>query len=344
MRAFQLTNPGTAEVREIDDPQPAPGEVLVRVAGAGVCHSDLHILHASESLFPTPMTIGHEVSGTIDSLGDGVVGWDEGTPVLVYLAWGCGRCRHCAVGAENYCESHPRGTTPGPGLGANGGMAEYIAVPNRALVPLGDLDPVEAAPLTDAALTPYHAIALSRDRVSATSTAVLIGVGGLGHMGLQILRATSGATIVAVDSDESRLEQAVELGADHTLMSDDSTAGEIMRISGGVGADVVFDFVGIEPTLAIAAASIGSYGQITAVGLGGGELPFKSEPIPTFLPWGTTISRPYGGTRRDLQEVVALAQNGSIEVHVERFGLDDASNALDKLERGEISGRAVLVP
>src|SRR5690606_17082379 len=155
----------------------------------------------------------------------------------------------CAVGAENYCEAHPRGTPPGPGLGADGGMAEYISVPARAVVALGDLDPVDAAPLTDAALTPYHAIALSRDRISSTSTVVMIGVGGLGHMGLQILRATSGATIVAVDTDAARLEQAADLGAHHTLASDATTADEIMRITGGVGADVVFDFVGAEPTL-----------------------------------------------------------------------------------------------
>jgi propanol-preferring alcohol dehydrogenase len=344
MRAFQLIDPGSAEVREVDDPEPRPGEILVRIAGAGVCHSDLHILHAPDSLFPTPMTFGHEVAGTVAAVGDGVTGWDEGTPVLVYLSWGCGRCRQCAVGAENYCEAHPRSTTPGPGLGADGGMAELISVPARHIVALGDLDPVAAAPLTDAGLTPYHAIALSRARISPSSTVVVIGVGGLGHMALQILEATSGATIVAVDTDEGRLRQAGELGADRTLLSDERTAPEILAMTGGIGADVVFDFVGLEATLATAAASIGSNGQITAVGLAGGELPFRSEAIPTHLPWGTTISRPYGGTRRDLQEVVALARTGAIEVHVERFDLADAQLALEKLERGEIAGRAVLVP
>jgi propanol-preferring alcohol dehydrogenase len=344
MRAFQLTEPGAATIRQVDEPDPGPGEVLVKVTGAGVCHSDLHILHAPVSLFPTPMTFGHEVAGTVAGVGDGVSGWEEGTPVVVYLAWGCGHCRHCAVGAENYCEAHPRGTPPGPGLGVDGGMAEYISVPSRHAVPLGDLDPVDAAPLTDAALTPYHAIARSRDRITPSSTVVAIGVGGLGHMALQILRATSGATIVAVDTDEGRLEQAGHLGAQHLLGSDAKTAAAIMAITNGVGADVVFDFVGVEATLATAAASIGSNGQITAVGLGGGEIPFRSEPLPMNLPWGTTISRPYGGTRRDLQEVVALAQKGEIEVHMERFGLDDAASALDRLERGDIAGRAVLVP
>lgn len=343
MRAYQLTEPGVAAVRPVADPEPGPGEVLVRITGAGVCHSDLHIVHATEALFPTPMTLGHEVAGTVAST-DGAGGWEHGTPVVVYLAWGCGRCRRCAVGAENYCDAFPRGTVPGPGLGLDGGMAELIAVPARHLVPIGDLDPVAAAPLTDAGLTPYHAIELSRARISASSTVVVIGVGGLGHVAVQILAATSAATIVALDTDESRLAQATDLGAHRTLVSDADSASEIMAMTGGVGADLVLDFVGVGPTLATAAACIRSGGQLTAVGLGGGELPFRSDPIPTQLPWGTTIARPYGGTRRDLQEVVALAQRGHVDVHVNRFGLDDAADALARLERGEIPGRAVLVP
>jgi propanol-preferring alcohol dehydrogenase len=343
MRAYQLIDPGKADVREVDQPEPGPGEVLVNVTGAGICHSDLHIVHATEALFPTPMTLGHEVAGTV-ATGGGVTGWDEGTPVLVYVAWGCGRCRQCVVGEENYCQTYPRGTVPGPGLGRDGGMAESLVVPARHLVPLGDLDPVEAAPLTDAGLTPYHAISLSRSRIAPSSTIVVIGVGGLGHVAVQILRATSGASIVALDTDERRLEQATELGADRALVSDARSAEEIMRMTGGMGADVVFDFVGVTPTLTTAAACIRSGGQITVVGLGGGELPFKSDPVPIQLPWGTTISRPYGGTRRDLQEVVALAQKGHVNVHVNRFELDEATSALEQLERGEIAGRAVLVP
>lgn len=344
MRAFQLTDPGSAAVREVDDPEPGPGEVLLKVSGAGVCHSDLHILHAEEALFPTPMTLGHEVAGTIRGIGDGVTGWDEGTPVLVHPVWGCGRCRQCVLGAENYCEAHPRSTVPGPGLGRDGGMADLVAVPARHLVPLGDLDLVEAAPLTDAGLTPYHAISLSRSRIAASSTVVVIGIGGLGHLAVQILRATSGATIVALDTDDGRLELATALGAHRTLMSDAESAAEILRMTGGVGADLVLDFVGVTPTLTTAAACIRSGGQITVPGLGGGELPFTSDPVPTQLPWGTVIARPYGGTRRDLQEVVALAQKGDIDVHVNRFHLTDAAQALEDLERGQLTGRAVLVP
>lgn len=161
---------------------------------------------------------------------------------------------------------------------------------------------------------------------------------------MPILRATSGVRIVAVDTDEQRLGRATELGADFTLMSDERAADEIMRITGGVGADAVFDFVGVTPTLTTALACIGNRGEITAVGLGAGEIAFRPEPVGTYVPWGTTIRKPYGGTRRDLQEVVNLAQRGMIDVHVDRFDLTDAAQALERLEQGEVSGRAVLVP
>ena len=344
MRAFQLTAPTKTAVNDVDKPEPQGGQVVLKVTGAGVCHSDLHILHATEALFPTPMTFGHEVAGTVDSVAPDVQGWEVGAPVLVYLSYGCGTCRACAAGAENYCEAFPRSTVPGPGLGADGGMAEYISVPARNLVALGDLDPVDAAPLTDAALTPYHAIDLSRERLTPSATVVALGIGGLGHMGLQILRETCGSTIVAVDTDPARLEQAEQLGAHHTLLSDERAADEILKLTGGIGADVVLDFVGVPPTMATAAACIRSHGQVTAVGRGGGEITFAAEAAPIHLPWGATLVKPYGGTRRDLQEVVALAQKGRIDVHVERFGLDDALDVLNKLDAGEIKGRAVLVP
>ena len=344
MRAFQLVAPTHASLEQVADAEVTGQHVVLRVTGAGVCHSDLHILHASESLFPVPMTLGHEIAGVVESVGDAVEGWEVGEPALVYLSWGCGRCRSCVVGAENYCEAFPRSTVPGPGLGYDGGMADLVAVPARHLVHLRDLDPVDAAPLTDAGLTPYHAISLSRERLEPSSTVVVIGVGGLGHMGVQILSQTTGATIVAVDTDEARLKQAEELGASRTLMSDSSAAEEVMKLTKGIGADVVLDFVGVPPTLATAAACIRTHGQVTAVGLGGGEIPFVAEAAPIHLPWGATLVKPYGGTKRDLHEVVALAQAGRISVHVERHALEDAPSVLERLEHGDIIGRAVLVP
>ncbi|MQA96681.1 MAG: alcohol dehydrogenase catalytic domain-containing protein [Streptosporangiales bacterium] len=342
MKAFQLVAPGRTELLDVDVPEPQAGEVLLKVTGAGVCHSDLHLLHAQA--LPFPMTLGHEPAGEVVAAGPGVTGWAPGQRALVYIVWGCGLCRACARGAENACERFPRGQVPGPGLGLPGAMAEYVAVPARTLVPLGDLDPVDAAPLTDAGLTPYHAISTARDVLMPGSTAVVIGVGGLGHMALQILRATAGgARVIAVDVDAAKLEAATGLGAHETLVSGPGTAAEILELTGGRGADAVFDFVGAEPTLAMAAVAVASYGRVTVVGLAGGSLAFPAAAPPQGLPWGAAILKPYAGTRHDLHAVIALARSGKIEVTVERHPLADAAQVLDRLEQGQIQGRAVLV-
>lgn len=342
MKAFQLVAPGRTELRDVDVPEPRAGEVLLKVSGAGVCHSDLHLLHAQ--LLPFPMTLGHEPSGEVVAIGPDVTGWEPGQRGLVYIVWGCGMCRACAYGAENACERFPRGQVPGPGLGYPGAMAEYVAVPARTLVPLGDLDPVDAAPLTDAGLTPYHAINTARDVLTPGSTAVVIGVGGLGHMALQILRATTGAQVVAVDLDASRLEAATALGAQHTLVSGPDTAAGVLELTGGRGADAIFDFVGAGPTVQLAAATVATYGRIVVVGLAGGELAFAASGPPQGLPWGASVVKPYGGTRRDLHEVIALAQSGQIEVTIERHPLANAPEVLANLEKGQVTGRAVLIP
>lgn len=344
MKALQLLEPGRAELREVADPEPGHGEVLLDVGGAGVCHSDLHMLHAKRALFALPLTLGHEVAGTVAALGPGVSGWEVGAGALVHLCWGCGSCRACVAGADNYCDSHPRATVPGPGLGHPGGMAERVAVPARHLVALGDLPPAQAAPLTDAGLTPYHAVAVSRDRISASSTVVVLGVGGLGHVAVQVLRATTGATVVAVDTDEPRLQHALDLGADVALPSDDATAADLLSRTGGVGVDVVLDFVGAAATVALAGQVVRSGGQITVVGLAAGKLLHAAAPPPIGLPWGVSVLKPYGGTRRDLTEVIALARAGRIRVAVETAPLADAVDVLDRLEHGRVAGRAVLVP
>ena len=343
MKAFRLVEPGKAVLEDIPVPEPGPGEVLVKVAGAGVCHSDLHILHAKQWR-PLPMTIGHEVSGHVAALGSGVSGHEEGAGVLAYLCWGCGLCRTCASGYENYCEAYGRGIVPGPGLGFQGSMAEYVVIPARFLVPLGDLDPVDAAPLTDAGLTPYHAVNMARGALDASATAVVIGVGGLGHMGVQILAATTGARIVAVDLDEGRLRHASELGADEVVVSDDGAAERILELTAGRGAEVVFDFVGAGGTLGLAASVVAPHGRIVVVGLAGGTLPFAADGPPSGLPWGAGVVKPYGGTRADLHDVLALARGGRIAVTVERYPLGDAERVFGLLEDGRVAGRAVLVP
>ena len=344
MQAFQLVAPRQGIVHEVAVPTVTSSEVLVKVAAAGVCHSDLHLLHAPALPYVLPMTLGHEVAGHVEQLGSDVVGWQVGDPVLVYLCWGCGSCRACVGGAENYCLAEPRGSVPGPGMGRDGGMAEYVAVPAHHLVHLGGLDPVAAAPLADAALTPYHAIAGARSRLGPGSTAVVVGVGGLGNLAVQLLVATTAAHVVAVDTDEARLRSATERGAHRTLHSGPATAKEVLDLTDGGGADVVLDFVGAEATLALAAGSVATGGLISISGLAAGRLRVLAGPPPFGMPWGVSVVRPYGGTRAELHDVLALARAGRVEVPVESFPLADAKAVLDRLERGAVQGRAVLVP
>jgi alcohol dehydrogenase, propanol-preferring len=343
MRALQLVSPGTVEVRDVPVPEIGPDEVLVRVGGAGLCHSDIHVLHAPG--FPS-ITLGHETAGWVESMGADVTGFAAGDAVLVYLVWACGHCRPCIEGRDNVCVNAGGrlAMPPCPGLGPDGGMADYIKVKARYLEPLGDLDVVTAAPLADAGLTPMHAINGARHRLTPGSTAVVIAVGGLGHMGLQILKATTGARIIAVDSSEQKLDIARELGADEVLMSDAGTADAILAATGGYGADAVFDFVGVQPTVDLATKVIAPDGALRFVGLGGGSFPYSagSETVP--LPWGVDVRRSYGGTRTDQRQVLDLARMGAISVETRTYSLDDGPQAFADLEAGVVPGRAVLVP
>jgi len=265
--------------------------------------------------------------------------------VLVHLCWSCGTCRQCVAGRDNACATFGRhGTPPAPGLGPHGGMADKVVVPARHLVHLGDLDPVTSAPLADAGLTPYHAIASELHRLVPGSTAVAIGVGGLGHMGVQLLEAMTAATVIAVDLDKDKLAVASRLGAEHAVVSDATTAAQVLELTGGYGADVVFDFTGLEATLAIATSTVAPTGAIRIVGLGGGAITYPAGGDPFSLPWGVSVTRAYGGTRRDLDEVVALARDGRLHVEVEQHPLADGVEVFEKLEKGEVAGRAVLVP
>ena len=246
MKAVRFLEVGRpAEIVDLPKPTPAPGEVLVRIAGAGVCHSDLHVLDEGIGI-AGPFTLGHENAGWIAALGEGVTGWKEGDPVAVYGPWGCGACHTCQTSAENYCERHATIPTYGGGLGSDGGMAEYMIVPSaRLLVPLGRLDPVTTAPLSDAALTPYHAIKTALPLLTPDATVLVLGVGGLGHMAVQILRALTPARLIAGDIDDVKLSHARELGATHTINTREKTATEEIRdLVGQRGVTVALDFVG----------------------------------------------------------------------------------------------------
>jgi propanol-preferring alcohol dehydrogenase len=332
------------ELVDVPDPTPGPGEVVIRVGGAGACHSDLHLMHDFEpGLLPwgPPFTLGHENAGWVAAVGAGVVGVAEGEPVAVYGAWGCGRCRHCMLGMENYCERPDLQGASGGGLGFDGGMAPYMLVPHaRWLLPLGELDPVLAAPLTDAGLTPYHAVKRSLAKLVPGSTAVVIGVGGLGHMGVQFLEAMSPATTVAVDQRQEALELAASLGAHHTVASGPDARDQIMELTKGAGAEVVLDFVGVDATLQLAAAVAKATGDLTIVGIGGGSLTVGFFAVP----YEVSVATTYWGTRAELAEVLALAAAGRIRTTATTFPLADAALAYRALQAGTVAGRAVITP
>ena len=289
----------------------------------------------------TPFTLGHETAGWVDKIGAGVTGFSLGDPVAVYGPWGCGVCRTCQLGKENYCEHAGEIKATGGGLGLDGGMAEYMLIPSaRFLIPLRGLSPIEAAPLTDAGLTPYHAIKRSLSLLVPGSWAVVIGAGGLGHMGIQMLAAMSPAQIVAVDTAADKLALASEVGAEYTVSAGDEAAPIIRELTHGQGAEVVIDFVGADSTIALAAKVGRKEGHITMVGLAGGALPFSFFA----LPYECSLTTTYWGTLPELMEVIALAEAGKIRPHVQTFGLDQAAEAYQLLKQGKVAGRAVIDP
>jgi propanol-preferring alcohol dehydrogenase len=344
MKAYQLTAwQSPPEMRDVPVPEPGPGEVLVKVGGAGACHSDLHLMEwpPGTMSFDVPFTLGHENAGWVETLGAGVEGLEEGEAVSVYGPWGCGRCRACRLSAENYCERQGEIGAFGGGLGLDGGMAEYMLVPHsRLLLSLGDLDPRDAAPLSDAALTPYHAIKRSLHLLVPGSAAVVIGVGGLGHMAVQILRALSPAKVIAVDTSAEKLALAREVGADETVEPGEEAADRIRELTGGRGAELVLDDVGSDDTLALASGITRFEAHLTVVGLAGGKLQFAFGA----LPFESQLTIPYWGTAVELMEVLDLARAGKIRAHVERFSLDRVADAYSRMREGSLDGRAVICP
>ena len=343
MRAIQLTKLGELpELREVPDPTPGPGQVLIKVDAAGLCHSDFAVINGILPDVELPMTLGHEVVGTVVDAGASAKNLvTMGERVMIYGPWGCGRCRMCAEGYENYCwNASKMGITP-PGLGHDGGCADYMLVDRaRYCIPIGDLDPVAAAPLTDAALTPYHAVQHSREKLRANSVAVVLGAGGLGHIGIQLLKHLTPATVVAIDLSEEALRLAREVGADYTFLSNQDAVKAVMDLTKGVGASVVFDFVGNQATIDLGAQMNRVRGDWNIVGIGGGAAKVGFGTVP----YECQVFTPYWGTRADMYDVVSLAQRGMIRAHTTTYSLDDGVEAYDDFHSGKIVGRAVLVP
>jgi propanol-preferring alcohol dehydrogenase len=348
MRALRLLDwKSEPELVEVADPVPGPGEAVVKIGGAGACHSDLHLMHDfDEGVLPwrPPFTLGHENAGWVHELGDGVTSVEIGQPVAVYGPWGCGDCERCRLGIETYCENPQGAPAPGGGggLGLDGGMAEYLLVPSvRHLVPLpSGLEPVRAAPLTDAGLTPYHAIRRSWPKLAPDATALVIGVGGLGHVGIEILKATTAARVIAVDTRKDALVLAEEVGADVVVPAGDAAAEAVKDATRGRGADVTLDFVGADSTLALGAAATRVLGDLTIVGIAGGTLPLSFFSVP----YEVSIQTTYWGSRPELVEILDLAARGLVRPRVVEFPLDQAASAYRQLAQGAVHGRAVVVP
>ncbi len=356
MQAFRLVAPHETAIQEVPVPQPGPGQVLLKVAGAGLCHSDLHIMHF-DSVLACPMTFGHETAGWVEQVGEGVSGISVGEPMVVHGAWGCGHCRPCQSQNEHLCETHPSGSQSG-GLGMDGGMAQYLLVPAaRHLVPLGDLDPHLAGPLDDAVLTPYHVIRRWRHLLLPDACAVVIGIGGLGHMAVQLLKVMSAAKVIAIDIAQDKLDLAARHGADHTVLSapdaapaaapdaapaapDPETIAQVRELTAGRGAELVLDMVGTDSTLALASQLTAPQGHLCCVGVAMGTLAWSFMATA----YESTLSATFWGTRSELAEVVALAQAKKIEIETQTFPLDQAAAAYAQLEAGQITGRAIALP
>jgi propanol-preferring alcohol dehydrogenase len=345
MRAVVFTDYQTfPSLMDVERPAPGPGEVLLKVAGAGACHSDVAIYkefaEGSPGAQRPAFTLGHESSGWIEELGPGVHGFTVGDAYLVYGPVGCGHCRACSRGQDTYCENAATMPYLGIGLGRDGGMAEYVVVPARNLVPLGDADPIAAAPLSDAALTPYHAIKNSLPNLAGGGRfALVIGLGGLGQMAVQILRALTGATVIATDMKPDAMTRAEASGA-ITVPGGPNQVGAIRDLTEGHGIDAAFDFVGATPTIKAAQASMAQGGRLTVVGIANGVTEWSFFGTP----YESTITNTYWGTIEDLHEVVAMYRAGQLQPDIERFEMDDALEAYRRLEAGELSGRAVVVP
>jgi propanol-preferring alcohol dehydrogenase len=342
VRAYRLIRAGRAEVVDLPRPEPRSGEVLLRVLAAGVCRTDLALLRGSGDGLALPVTLGHEVVGEVIALGEGVAAPERGALAAVYELLGCGRCPACARGQDNVC----RDVIPGAiGITRDGGMADHVVVPARNVVALGDVDPVHAVPLTDAGMTALHAVERGRPLLEAGATALVIGIGGLGHLAVQFLRATSKVRVLAVDVDRRRLDFAAEVGADDGVVAGPDAAEGILAANAGRKVDVVFDFVGGQESLDLAAEVTGRGGAIVVTGGGGGRLCITARMGAGGAPdREVAIVHTFGGTRNDLVRALALAETGRVSTHVEVFELAAADQVLADLDAGKVLGRAVLVP
>ena len=349
MKAARIIEPQKAlEISEVITPSPKGVEVLVKVKAVGVCHSDLHLweggydtgdgfMKVTDRGVKFPVIPGHEIVGTVTEIGNLVQGISVGDDVLVYPWIGCGNCVACRIGNDNVCDT-PRSL----GVFQNGGYAEYALVPHfKFLAKVVGIELDAAASLACSGLTAYTAI--KKSNATSQSNLVIFGAGGLGLMGVQIARAITNANIIIVDIDDSKLQTAKELGADHSVNSKDPDAVQkIMSLCGGKGADCVIDFVNAPPTVKMGLAIIRKRGTMTLVGLFGGAIDLSLVSIPLKA---ITIQGAYTGNYNDMVELLNLAKRGVINPIIsKRYSLSEANVALEDLKSRKILGRAIINP
>lgn len=343
MRAVRFVRPGAPpSVEVVEKPiLERPDDVIVRVAGAGVCRTDLHILDGAAPLQPAPpppFTLGHENSGWIDAVGSDVTTAGAGDPVILHPAISCGLCAACRTGEDMYCAR-----TRFPGVdGTDGGYAEFVRTSVRSIVPLArDVVVAAQAPLADAGITAYHAVRRVLPELRAGATVAVIGVGGLGHLGIQLVRAMSSARVVAIDLAPERIDFAVRLGADRGFSpTDTGFPAALLAATGGEGVDVVLDFVGEQNSPEVALRILRRGGTYSIVGYGGAV----SVPTVAMITREIRIMGNFVGNYRDLVELMELQRQARVRVYAKEYRLEDAVQALDDLRNGRVLGRAVLVP
>jgi propanol-preferring alcohol dehydrogenase len=332
------------ELVEVEVPTIGAGEVLVKVAGNGLCHSDLTMMQLPGSIgemigWRMPFTLGHEVGGWIAALGPEVTGFEIDQAVALVSPSSCGVCGLCLRGHDSAC-AHG---LAGRGYGRDGGLAQFVvARAPRDVVPVGSLDPRVAAPLTDAGATSYHGVRKVIHKLTPGSIAVVIGAGGLGSFAVQMLRALSPCTVIAIDNNPARLSYATELGAHHTILGVDAqTAAELRRTTNGDGATAVLDFVGIDATIDIGVGAVQPYGTYAVIGSNGGTL---KRPWYGGLPRDGEAINFQGSSVADAHDVIRLAEQGLIRSDADLFSLHDVGRAYDALHHGRLRGRAVVTP
>lgn len=325
----------------VDHPTPQitrPDEVLVRLGGAGVCATDLHAIDglmepAGVSL---PRVLGHENAGWVETAGELVSTVTPGDPVILYPPYSCGLCVPCRRGDDIHCVNHEF-----TGLSLDGGFADYVVVRERSVIRLPDgLAPAEVAPHADAGLTAYHAIRRMAHLMRPGTTAVVIGIGGVGHIAVQLARELGSSRVVAVDTESERLALARELGADEAVPGGEGAPAAVRELTGGRGADVVFDFVGTDQTHAASLEMLARAGVLSVIGYGG-NLPLASMALVVDE---KSVVGDLVGSWTDLYELIQLHAAGRVTLRVETHPLDAINDVLDKLRDGGIIGRAVLVP